>query len=100
MLSLNLRALAGQLLLLVRERLLHEHHSNTLFHGVFLGLVDVQLLVACELRQADKNVQARRLQGRAYEDRTGLADVVDRLLHKVPFHIYKRIKVVLERRLS
>lgn len=84
LLPLDLGALAGQLLLLVRERLLHQHHPNTLFHGVLLGLHDVRhLLAGGELGKADEDAQARGLGGGASVHRASLADVVDRLLHEV-----------------
>lgn len=84
LLPLDLGALAGQLLLLVRERLLHQHHPNTLFHGVLLGLHHVrQLLAGGELREADEDAQRRGPGGRSRVHRAGLADVVDRLLDEV-----------------
>lgn len=45
LLSLDLRPLRGQLLLLMGQGLLHEHHLDALLHGILFGLADQIVLV-------------------------------------------------------
>lgn len=51
LLSLHLCALRGQLLLLMGEGLLHQHHLDALLHGIFLGLANQVMLLRCQLGQ-------------------------------------------------
>ncbi|CAF4921668.1 unnamed protein product [Pieris macdunnoughi] len=62
LLTLHLRTLRSHLLLLVRQRLLHEYHFDTLLHGVLLGARDGIGLVGIETRQLPPE---NRRQGRA-----------------------------------
>lgn len=51
LLALHLRALRGHLLLLVRQRLLHQHHLDALLHGVLLGARHRVRLLGRQARQ-------------------------------------------------
>lgn len=58
LLPLNLSPLTRQLLLLVCERLLHQHHSNALLHRIFSRLYNRLALLCIQSRQRPaKNAQ-------------------------------------------
>jgi len=79
-LSLNLRALSGQLLLLVGQCLLHQHHLDALLHGVLLRLADQVVLLRGELGQgAAQEAEERRTGTRTELDIARLLEVVQGL---------------------
>lgn len=95
LLSLHLSPLTRQLLLLVCESLLHQHHPNALLHRVLLGLrYRVELLRVKSRQRSAENPQYSRSRARSEDDIADLLDVVDRLLNEVLLRarVYKKWK--------
>lgn len=95
LLPLHLSPLTRQLLLLVGESLLHQHHPNALLHRVLLGFRHRVELLRVESRQCSaENPQHSRPRARPEDNIADLLDVVDRLLNEVLLgaRVYKKWK--------
>lgn len=80
LLTLHLGALAGQLLLLVGKRLLHQHHLDALLHGVLFRSRDELMLLRGQARQGTSEYAEQSRPGTGPECHIArLAHIVHRL---------------------